>query len=455
MKISLETNRHDADIMLTLNRRKIEADADVRYLWNGEADGIWLKVFESDTGAVCKTEKALDIHTPDDEIISQFNDQKAMIAETESSGIEYTDKSGREEPYPYNPDQIRIDPRPYQVNLVNELIEEGDIDLAPDFQRRFVWKDIGQRSRLIESMMLRIPLPIFYLAQDAEGRFQVVDGLQRLTVINQFLKNEFRLKNLEYLRDCEGKYFNKGEKSIESKYAKRITQTQLIFNIIDSQTPFRVRFDIFKRINRGGKPLNSQEIRNCMAFEKTRKLLKELANSNEFKTATDNSVNPTRMEDQELVLRFIGFYYSRYLHTLKYWGNMEDFLDSIIRVLNSIPDAEYGTIRTAFFRAMENAAYLFGVYAFRKCKTEHLQLGARKQLINKSLFTTWSVLLSQHIPEDVKKNMEPGHLNRPLALAIDNYPAYYDALTTGTNDMNKIETSFHFAQKILYPDGSS
>jgi len=455
MRINLETNRHNADIILTLNRRKTEGEADVLYLWDGEANGIWLKVFESDTGAVFKIEKEPDVHTPDDEIISQFNDQKAMIAETESSGIEHTDESGIEEPYPYNPDMIRIDPSPYQVSLVNELIEEGEIDLAPDFQRRFVWKDIGQRSRLIESMMLRIPLPAFYLAQDVNGRFQVADGLQRLTVINQFLKNEFRLRKLKYLRDCEGRYFNKGEKSIEPKYARRITQTQLIFNIIDSQTPSKVIFDIFKRINWGGKPFNSQEIRNCMALEKTRKLLKELANSDEFKTATDNSVNPIRMEDQELVLRFVGFYYSRYLHALKYWGNTEDFLDSVIGMLNSIPDAEYDTIRTAFFRAMENAAYLFGVYAFRKCKAEHLKPGAGKQLINKSLFTTWSILLSQHIPEDVRKKMEPGHLNRPLALAIDNYPAYYDALTTGTNDMDKIETSFRFAEEILSPDGSS
>ena len=409
-------------------------------------------MYESETGALQKIETSLDVLTPKEEIISQFNDQKSEILEAESSGIEATDANAlEEEPYPYDPELIRVDPKFYQVNLVNELIEDGEIDLAPDFQRHFVWKDLGQRSRLIESMMLRIPLPVFYMAQDTEGKFQVVDGLQRLTVINQFLTNRFKLTKLEYLKECEGKFFKKDkEDSIDPKYARRITQGQLTFNVIDPQTPFRVKFDIFRRINQGGKPLTAQEIRNCMALPKTRMLLKELSQSEQFREATDYSLNSTRMQDQELVLRFIGFYYHRYMKTapLKYTGYMNDFLDNTIDILNAHQGPPVAAEK-GFYKAMENAAYLFGVYAFRKCANEHLKPGARKQLINKSLFTTWSVLLSQYDTDDVKRKLKPGQLNVPLADEIENNKSYYDALTVGTNDMKRMKDSFKFAEKIL------
>ena len=236
MIVKIEKYKSYEDISLTLNRKKIEqGDMNSLFLWSGEADDIRLEIYESETGSVYDVNKDSKISTPVDEIISQFNDQKAAIAEIESSGIEHTDGDDtEEEPFPYDTDLIRVDPRPYQVKLVNELIEEGDIDLSPDFQRHFVWKNISQRSRLIESMMLRIPLPVFYLAQDSEGKLQVVDGLQRLTVINQFLKNEFNLNGLEYLQNCEGKFFKKrgSEDNIDPKYSRRISQTQLSFNVI-------------------------------------------------------------------------------------------------------------------------------------------------------------------------------------------------------------------------------
>ncbi len=454
MIVKIEKYKSDEDISLTLNRKKIEqGDMNSLFLWSGEADDIRLEIYESETGSVYDVNKDSKISTPVDEIISQFNDQKAAIAEIESSGIEHTDDDMEEEPFPYDPDLIRVDPKPYQVNLVNELIEEGEIDLSPDFQRHFVWKNFSQRSRLIESMMLRIPLPAFYLAQGSEGKFQVVDGLQRLTVINQFLKNEFKLKGLEYLKDCEGKFFKKrgSEDNIDPKYSRRISQTQLSFNIIDPQTPLKIKFDIFRRINQVGKSLKPQEIRNCMASKRTRKFLKELASSEEFKIATDYSINPTRMEDQELVLRFISSYYSRFINneTLKYSGYMNDFLDNAINILNDTKGETYRKIRNAFYRSMENAAYLFGKYAFRKLKHEHLLPNARKQFINKSLFTTWSVLLSSYEPDDIKDKVKSNHLVKPLASEIENNNKYHDAITTGTNDLSKIKTSFNVSKKIL------
>lgn len=96
---------------------------------------------------------------------------------------------------PYNPKLIRVDTKTFSIDMVNEMINDGEIDLSPDFQRGFVWTDITRKSRLIESLLLRIPVPAFYFAQDEDGMFQVVDGVQRLTVINSFMKNELIKKS--------------------------------------------------------------------------------------------------------------------------------------------------------------------------------------------------------------------------------------------------------------------
>lgn len=110
------------------------------------------------------------------------------MAIVEAGGIEYDDQRHpiADATFPYDPETIRIDTKPFNISLVYEMINDGDINLSPDFQRQFVWTDVGARSRLIESIMLRIPLPVFYMAEDRNGRLHVVDGLQRLTVIKQF-----------------------------------------------------------------------------------------------------------------------------------------------------------------------------------------------------------------------------------------------------------------------------
>lgn len=185
-------------------------------------------------------------------------------ADDEESDDGESDESERMNPY--NPKLIRVDPKTFSIGQICQMIEYEEIDLSPDFQRNFVWTDITRKSRLIESLLLRIPIPVFYFSQDEEGLFQVVDGVQRLTVIHAFMQNKFKLRNLEYLTECNDKWYKKPdrlEESLDNMYTRRIEQTQLYINIIDPQTPGRVKYDIFKRINTGGKALNNQEIRNC------------------------------------------------------------------------------------------------------------------------------------------------------------------------------------------------
>lgn len=398
-------------------------------------------------------EKSRSISSSDEEISEQFLLQIADAEIQQSGGVEYTDDA--EDPaddfeHPYVAESIRIDTKPFNISLVYEMIEEGDINLSPDFQRKFVWTDIGAQSRLIESIMLRIPLPNFYMAQDRNGVLQVIDGLQRLTVIRRFLKNEFRLKNLKYLREEEGKFFRSHDpdQSIDQRYRKRIMQTQIMVNIIDPQTPMDVKFDIFKRINQGGRSLNAQEIRNCMSSPETRNLIQSLSESDEFLRATDNSIGSGRMQDQELVLRFLAFRLAHYtLSGNEYTGNLNRVLDHTIDVLNEAPELLINALRADFLNAMNNAYHLFGEYAFRKCLHEHLEPSSTRRLINSALFTTWSLTLASFPFAEVKK-IRRGLFSYYMADELSDNQRLWDAVTYNTTSTRNFSYALNVFERI-------
>lgn len=395
------------------------------------------------------------------------------------SGIEPEEDEGgsSEDIYPHDPEKITMNSVNWSVEYIFQLIEREIIDISPDFQRNFIW-DYKRKCRLIESILLGIPIPAFYLAKSGK-HYHVVDGLQRLTAIKEFINNKFPLKYLEYLNEkqssknnLEGCYFkNEGKKKgLQGDYEFRLKGTQFNINIIEEKTPTRVKFDVFRRINTGGKPLNEQEIRNSIMSTSARNLIKELAESKEFKVATRGSVTTKRMKAQEFVMRFIGFWFIRVLKIdisltnnkmFVYQGNMRIFLDDLVEVLNTHTDKYGHHIKRDFLQAMRNAEYLFGNYCFRKCLIEHLESNARKQLINKSLFTTWSVMLSQIKTDDIYKQIENrGDFAFILADAlIDDKKinlqdtqeprTYFHVVSYTTNDKASLNIAFHKTKQLI------
>lgn len=144
-----------------------------------------------------------------------------------------------------------------------EQIEDGAI-IASQIQRGANLWTIEQQSRLIESLMLKIPLPLFYVSIDKEEHWFIVDGLQRISAIRNYIIDEkFKLSGLEFLKnDCEGLFY----RDISAKYKKRIKETQLQFATINATTPPGVQRTIFKRLNTGGLPLSAQEIRHALYY---------------------------------------------------------------------------------------------------------------------------------------------------------------------------------------------
>lgn len=398
------------------------------------------------------TDKIIDL------FIEEYNKSLDRLVGDLEDGIESIEEDILDTPKiiePYDPTSIRISQGKFSLREIFGMIKGDDfdgptLDLSPDFQRNFVW-DITRKSRLIESILLEIPLPVFYLARDKDGKYQVVDGVQRLTVIEQFFSNEFKLRNLEYLSDeCDNRYFQKvNATSLHPKFVRHLRSYQIDCNIIEPDTPHRVKLDIFKRLNIGGRSLNDQEVRNAILKVEVRNFIRKLANSNQFKLATDNSIKPKRMMDQELVIRFIGFYFlyqePKLFPSLEYGGRMGKFLDNVVELLNKeYKNINFEKIEERFYIAMDNSFVMFDNYAFRKICKEYKK--EDRNMINKSLFTAFAILLSDYDKDIIGRR---GIILDEFANTLEGDKYLFESITYGSNDKMRIDTTFMRIEEFL------
>lgn len=352
---------------------------------------------------------------------------------------------------PYDPEQIDVRESPISVFQAYTMILDGDINLSPDFQRNTVW-DSKRKSRLIESILLRIPLPVFYFSQGKNGKLSVVDGLQRLSAIKQFMDDHLKLSELEYLTELNGLTSS----DIRDKYDlywRRLKLTKLSANVIQPGSPAKVRYDIFRRLNTGGKPLNNQELRNCMASPSLRKSLKSMAHCEEFRNATSGSIADLRMEAQEMALRFMRFWdwMKRQGSIAIYKGDMDTTLDDFTDEVSLVNAFPFGQCELDFKKAMINAHYLFGRHAFRKVFRGYSDSSHRSP-INKALFLAFSVVLSQFEPEVVKQKAKYASWIEKLANTIDGDSIQslemMKLISYGTNGAKNIKEAFVIAENI-------
>ena len=385
------------------------------------------------------------------ETIDYFASPVEMEADDLETGIELEDSDSDGRAEPYDPDKIRVDPKNFSLKQVIDDIDNSDIDLAPDFQRDKVWKP-RQKVRLIESVLLRIPLPAFYFSADTKGRLSVVDGVQRLSTIHAFVNGKFGLatSDLEYLkvsdlRETAGVSEVCNYADLSPQWRRRLAQTQITANVIDPQTPEQVKFDIFKRINTGGSPLSSQEIRHSMMRDRCRNLLKELASSAEFLDATPAQIHHhPRMVDREVILRFLAFSILDDVDLYPADSTMDGFLMGSIRELDDpskVSEAALQKLKSEFRAAMMGAAFIFGEKAFRK-----LTRSGRKTPFNKALFESWAyalrnTTLAQLVP--IKDQI----YDSALTLMADNL--YVASIGTSTGNSGNVRRRFSAASEIV------
>lgn len=340
---------------------------------------------------------------------------------------------------PFNPEEIKIRTVNVVVEQLVSRIKHDEIDLAPDFQRLHIWND-ERKSRLIESLLLRIPIPVFYVAADESERWSVVDGVQRMTTINDYVTGKFALRRLEYLHWLDEQMYD----DLPRPMQRRISETQLIVNVIEVGTPPDVMFNIFLRINTGGMMLNRQEIRNAIHADPARSYLKLLAESEEFLLATDRSVSPTRMADRECVLRFLAFHIWPWE---QYDANdLDGHLGNAMSTLNEMTPTQRDMLAADFNKAMRAAVAIFGADSFRKPRGE----SDRRRPINRALFEAWSVQLArcqQHQIDLLIERQE--EVRRRFARLMKEDGDFSDSVTYSTGSTWRVQKRFGGIKRLV------
>ena len=355
--------------------------------------------------------------------------QSARSAETEN--IEGLDlEKGSWGDYPLDELLIRDDRR--TVYGVLRRIRSGTYVMNPDFQRDFIWPE-DKQSKLIESVIMRIPLPVFYMAENSDGRMVVVDGLQRLFTFKQFVDGELKLR-LPDRDELNGKRFS----DLPAKFQNRIEDCNLIFYILDSRAPERARLDIFERVN-GGVPLTRQQMRNCLFMGAATRFLKREARTDIFLEATGRSLNQKTMRDREFVNRFCAF---QLLGLDEYHGDMDDFLAKCLSSMNKMQVSDLDRLSMEHRRGLSNNLLLFERHAFRK----HIPGQVARNVINASLWDVMSTGLSHYSEDRVSAYSE--RLRSAIYQLLDD-DEFHNAITYSTNGTPRVRIRFQKTRTVF------
>jgi hypothetical protein len=194
------------------------------------------------------------------------------------------------------------------------------LHLQPTFQREYVWKLRPELpSRLIESLLLEIPIPPIYFGKDVDGRFEIIDGQQRLTTLVNFVSNEFPLRKLNRTASLNSKRF----KDLTKQQQEKILDTPIRSIVIDAAKNTGLRYEVFERLNRGSMALNEQELQNCVYRGAFNDLLAELEKDTYWRKVKGGKDPEPRFKEREIILRYFAF--SDRLSS--YTGRLKSFLN--------------------------------------------------------------------------------------------------------------------------------
>ncbi|MBT8421153.1 MAG: DUF262 domain-containing protein [Gammaproteobacteria bacterium] len=332
--------------------------------------------------------------------------------------------------YPIDTMLIRQDNR--TVHDILRRIEKGSFIMNPEFQRDFIWSE-DKQSKLIESVLMRIPLPVFYLGEDREGKMIVVDGLQRLSTFQRFVNNELRLKlpdQPELNKKCFDELF--------PKFQNRVEDCNLILYVIDAKAPERARLDIFERVN-SGLSLTRQQMRNCLYSGEGTRFLKEEAETAIFVKATGRSLKRRTMRDREFVNRFCAF---QLLPIEAYKSDMDDFLAEALKRMNELEKDALERLSIEFRTGLSNNFMVFGKHAFRK----HHAVYNSRSVLNASLWDVMSTGLSQYPKQIVEERAE---VLQRVFFKLMRDQNFIDSITYGPNDVWKVRHRFSIAREMF------
>lgn len=342
---------------------------------------------------------------------------------------------------PFDPKKVDVSISTPNLGTLISRLKHDEIDLMPDFQRSGDLWSKQLQSRLIESILIRLPIPAFYFDALADDKWQVVDGLQRLSAINNFvIKKTLNLTKLEFMTEYEGFSHDKLPRSLQ----RRIDEFQTSVYLIKPGTPFLMKYSLFNRINTGGLKLNPQEIRHAMSQSinqgSASKFLRSVVKSPEFKSVVVNK--NYRMAHEELALRHFTFVL---FSTSSYKSSLPKFLNQGINHLGEISEAERFELQHNFIDSLKVAYKIFGKDSFKKslAKPDH------KKVVNKPLFESISVCLSRISDDDRQLLVDKSSqvINEFKDLLKDE--KFDFAISKSTANTENVQTRFKFVGEVI------
>ncbi|MFS2220479.1 DUF262 domain-containing protein [Commensalibacter sp. A3DC] len=283
--------------------------------------------------------------------------------------------------------KVRTDSYPMSIGEIVNMYDDGDLKIRPEFQRLYRWT-IFQKSRFIESILLGIPLPSIFVAQNEEGIWELVDGLQRISTILEFmgkLKKEdetselyppLKLISTDYLKKLQDKVWEgqEGDNNVIHKNIKRIFKREKIdIKILQRESETDTKFEIFQRLNTGGSKLSDQEVRNVlllMVNANAQHWIENFAKNKDFiETLPISERQKNESYDNELVVRYLCL---RNIPSNSLNPSLQDvapYLNQFVTtILNN--DYDYENEKKIFDKTFEYLNKYFGEKAFKKYNSE-------------------------------------------------------------------------------------
>jgi hypothetical protein len=250
----------------------------------------------------------------------------------------------------------------WTISSLRDKFERGQINLQPVYQRGYVWSLKPELpSRLIESLLLEIPIPPIYFGKMPGKHFEVIDGQQRLTTLIRFVRNDFALQRLQRLASLNGKRF----RDLSEEHQAMVLDATLRTIVIDAGQNHNLRYEVFERLNRGSIALNEQELRNCVYRGPFCDLLAELEKDDNWRKVKGGTIPESRFLEREMILRFYAF-----ANRIDYYaGNLKRFLNDYMALYAPKDQAQIKVLADLFRQTMQNVYIVFGSNAGRLYST--------------------------------------------------------------------------------------
>lgn len=325
--------------------------------------------------------------------------------------------------------KLRVQAYDKSVSDLVRMVREEDIILNPEYQRNYVW-DNKKASLLIESILLNIPIPVVYASEEDDSRWNIVDGLQRLTALRRFFDNNFKLGGLGVLSELNGFRYQDLNPKAKRVLSNGNLRVILIFN--DSHP--EIKYDIFMRLNSGSVKLNEQELRNCLYRGSLNDLIKGLAKNPKLLNILGLKSPHKRMVDCEMILRYFAFSnnFDKENMTIKdYKGATKTFLNSFFANNQNIELGKINELRDKFNTVIDSVYEVFGDKAFRKLNDEGFETK-----INKAIMDVIMISFEQYSLDAIKEKKT--EILTLYKKKLDE-PKFNMAVTQGTSDTRVLE----------------